>query len=275
MGKSIVSKAAFRNSPQVLLNQRLSLFDARRKTSNEVTSSNQSDLFRIREEIFALQQQPSPDEAWFFLQCLLGCLPSRSLLRGFRRRLGTLGTDEVMSWLLGALSRTPAFAPSTARYVVSNTVYLTNGAREVRGDEDLTGFTWARWHDEWPILLNSDESDVCLLISAPSLLVVADLNLSVAQCEAVLAVSDLVESELWLDADALSESQFLMWPQTPGDAYGRFMQWRTIFGATGVFSRGSTDFQRLRTIRKLYAPQGSQPLKEMRETPKVQLANPS
>jgi len=273
MGKSIVSKAALRNSPQVLLNQRLSLFDAGCANSNKVASSNQSNFFRIREEIFALQQQPSLDRAWFFLQCLLGCLPSRSLLRGFRRRLGTLGTDEVMSWLLGALSRTPAFAPSTARYVVSNTVYLTNGAREVRGDEDLTGFTLARWHDELPILLNSDGSDVCLLVSAPSLLVVADLNLSVAQCEAVLAVADLVESELWLDADALSESHFLMWPQAPSDAYGRFMQWRTIYGATGVFSQDSNDFQRLRAIRKLYAPQGSQPLKEMRTIPKLQLAN--
>ena len=275
MGKSIVSKAAFRNSPQVLLNQRLSLFDAGHTNGNKVAPRNQSDFFLIREEIFALQQQLSPGEAWFFLQCLLGCLPSRSLLRGFRRRLGTLGTDEVMSWLLGALSRTPAFAPSTARYVVSNTVYLTNGAREVRGDKDLTGFTLACWQDEWPILLSSDESDVCLLVSAPSLLVVADLNLSVAQCEAVLAVADLVESELWLDADALSESQFLMWPQTPSDAYKRFMQWRTIYGATGVFSRDSTDFQRLRAIRKLYAPQGSQPLKEMRTTPKLRLANPS
>ena len=275
MGKSIVSKAAFRNSPQVLLNQRLSLFDAGHTNGNKVAPRNQSDFFRIREEIFALQQQLSPGEAWFFLQCLLGCLPSRSLLRGFRRRLGTLSTDEVMSWLLGALSRTPAFAPSTARYVVSNTVYLTNGAPEFRGDEDLAGFTLARWHDELPILLNIDESDVCLLVSVPSLLVMADLSLSVAQCEAVLAVADLVESELWLDADALREIQFLIWPQTPSDAYGRFMQWRTIYGATGVFSRGSNDFQRLRAIRKLYAPQGSQPLREMRTTPKLQLANPS
>jgi hypothetical protein len=227
------------------------------------------------DEIASLKREMSATRAWLLLQGVLGVLPDRVLLRAFIRRLATFSVDENLGWLIRTLSATPASIVAGDEFVEGSAVCLSSLATQssasafrridlfsASGEGSPMNLRRVFWQGERAVLVVKETSPAIFFFDSAPVLVIEDFNFTTQQAAALLAIGDLPDSQIWLDADALAHSEVLTWPLDSSLAHERFMQWRVVAAAKGVFSQDQIRFRRWQEIRKMHAPQGVTALAE-------------
>lgn len=239
----------------------------------EKRAVNPADLDNaIIESLQELRTEPDIEEAFLFLQSLLGRLPGKALLRSLMRRVRIFSVEENLQWLVRAIAgSTGSVAPLPSVLVGSRWVVVgadSIGPTQVRraisaidpgtqGDHLL-----ARWVGRASQLVANvpDHGLASLLLKSQNLLLY-QWDLSADQSHAVLAMGGLLKSEIWLVADEPQTKEVSRWPESGQWSYQRFLAWRALGSITGVVGSDHSSIQCWNDVRDIYAPQGVPPLK--------------
>ena len=228
----------------------------------------------LADELGRLRIQCSNEEAFVYLQALLGQFPSRALLRDFVRRIRILSVQETLSWLIPLVARTPGPSQLTSTKWVGDQWVIV--AKEPRQSDSVSAFleqmnerdpkdcVWGRWANDEPRLIDATPKDsrTSLLIRLPKLLIV-DWQPSAPQSLALMAMGSITNAQIWVLAGNELGENSPCWPCEPSDAYREFLSWRALSSATGVASRDISSLKSWQDVRAIFETQGIDRLKEL------------
>lgn len=227
----------------------------------------------VSQGLARLQAVPDTQASFLFLQAILGRLPSHALLRNFRRRVVIFTPDDNLAWLTTIVAKSSGSAAGfSSRIVTDKWVVVSKSRIESRLIDRVIsaidpgasrGYVSAKWAGNGAQLLESTTPSTLqnLILSSPRLLFF-HWDLSVEQSQAVMALSGIRNTKLWLALFSGGESGLANWPSDPPDSHRHFMAWRALSLITGVVAESVGDFKPWRDVRAIFAPQGIKPFHE-------------